>query len=150
MSRTTRILLPLGLAVTFAAACGGSDSASEITPPDTVTSAAASTGINTVSAQQAAATIADAPPGLIVLDVRTPEEFAEGHLQGAVMIDFYSDDFDAQLATLDPDVPYVLYCRSGNRSGQTIPKLEALGFQSVENIDGGVVAWTGAGLPLIR
>ena len=82
--------------------------------------------------------------------MRTPEEFAEGHIEGAIMVDFYSEDFDAQLAGLDPDVPYVLYCRSGNRSGQTITKMEAIGFQSVDDIDGGVVAWADAGLPLVN
>lgn len=85
----------------------------------------------------------------MILDVRTPEEFAEGHIEGAIMIDFYRDDFAAELAKLDPDVPYVLYCRSGNRSGQTLAMMEGLDFQDVQDVDGGVIGWQNAGLPLV-
>ncbi len=96
-----------------------------------------------------AAAIAGAPPAdLVVLDVRTPEEFAEGHLEGAVLVDFYDADFADQLAALDPDVLYLLYCRSGNRSGETLGVMEQLGFTSVADIDGGIIAWAGAGLPI--
>lgn len=100
-----------------------------------------------VSAPAAAETIADTP-SVIVLDVRTPEEFAAGHIEGAVNIDFYSPTFRDQLSVLDPGADYVLYCRSGNRSAQTVPILEDLGFGSVEEIDGGILAWQAAGLPL--
>lgn len=100
----------------------------------------------TVSAQEAAAVIGERD--VVVLDVRTPEEFAEGHLAGARNIDFYADDFADQLATLDPTVEYVLYCRSGNRSGQTMPILADLGFERVTEIDGGILAWAEADLPI--
>jgi len=83
------------------------------------------------------------------LDVRTPEEFAEGHIDGAILVDFYDDDFAEQLAQLDPDVPYLLYCRSGNRSGQTRAILSELGFTDVADVDGGIVSWTGQGLPTV-
>ena len=73
----------------------------------------------------------------------------EGHIDDAIMIDFYSDDFADQLAGLDPDVPYVLYCRSGNRSGQTLAIMEQLGFTSVQDVDGGALAWQEDGLPLV-
>ena len=65
------------------------------------------------------------------------------------MIDFYAEDFQAQLAELDPDVPYLLYCNSGNRSGQTVPLLQELGFSDVADVDGGIQAWMGAGLPTV-
>ena len=65
------------------------------------------------------------------------------------MVDFYDDDFADQLADLDPDVPYLLYCRSGNRSGQTIGILEELGFADVADVDGGILAWNDAGLPTV-
>ena len=84
-----------------------------------------------------------------MLDVRTPEEFAEGHLDGAVLVDFYDADFADQLAELDPDVPYLVYCRSGNRSGQTLDVMEQLGFTSAVDVDGGIVAWQDAGLPVV-
>jgi len=70
-------------------------------------------------------------------------------IEGAVMIDFYRDDFASELAKLDPEVPYVLYCRSGNRSGQTGALMTALGFSAVDDVDGGIIAWQNAGLPLV-
>jgi rhodanese-related sulfurtransferase len=105
-------------------------------------------GISTVSVDQAAAIVENPPDDLVVLDVRTPEEFAEGHLDGAVLVDFYATDFVDQLAALDTDVPYLVYCRSGNRSGETLGVMEQLGFSSAVDVDGGIVAWSGAGLPV--
>ncbi len=102
----------------------------------------------TIPPTKAAALIEDAPEGLVVLDVRTAQEFAEGHLPGAVNVDFYASDFAEQLDRLQKDVPYVLYCRSGNRSGQTMPIMEQLGFREVHEIDGGIISWYAEGLPL--
>ena len=102
-----------------------------------------------VSVQEGAEIQAKPPSDLVILDVRTPEEFAEGHLEGAVMIDFYDLDFADQLAELDPDVPYLLYCRSGNRSGQTLALMEELGFTDVADVDGGINQWQAAGLPVV-
>jgi phage shock protein E len=130
-------------------ACGGSSTDSVSDTPEASAPASVAAGITLVSVDDAAATIAAAPDDLVILDVRTPEEFNEGHIDGAVMIDFYRDDFSAQLAELDPDVRYVLYCRSGNRSGQTTAIMEELGFQSVQDVDGGSLAWQAAGLPLV-
>ena len=151
MSRALKTIVPAILSLTLIAACGGSDSTSDDgTVPATDGDVAVASGFTLVSPEEAAATIADPPEDLVILDVRTPEEFAEGHIESAVMVDFYSDTFDDELAALDPNVPYVVYCQSGNRSGQTITKMEQIGFQSVEEIDGGVVAWASAGLPLVN
>lgn len=92
--------------------------------------------------------LADPPEGLVVLDVRTREEFDEGHLPGASQIDFYADDFVEQIQGLDRDVPYFVYCRSGGRSGKTAELMGQLGFGHVTDLDGGVLAWTEAGEPL--
>ncbi len=93
--------------------------------------------------------ITSAPPAdLVVLDVRTPEEFSEGHLDSAINIDFYEADFGTNLANLDKDVPYVLYCRSGNRSGTTAQEMRSLGFTEVYEVDGGILSWLDSGLPL--
>ena len=142
------IAIVAGLAVLTA--CGSdepnTDSGSDATAAPT---AEVATGFSTVSADDAAAVLADAPDELVVLDVRTPEEYAEGHLEGAVLVDFYDADFADQLGELDPDVPYLVYCRSGNRSGQTLPLMEQLGFGSASDIDGGILAWADAGLPIV-
>lgn len=84
-----------------------------------------------------------------LLDVRTPEEFAEGHLAGAENIDFYAADFADQIGALDQGEKYVVYCRSGNRSGQATALMADKGFGSVTDVDGGIVAWEAAGLPTV-
>ncbi|WP_229841995.1 rhodanese-like domain-containing protein [Pseudolysinimonas yzui] len=73
----------------------------------------------------------------IIVDVRTPAEFAEGHLEGAVNIDVQSAEFDALIADLDPDAEYLVYCRSGNRAATAIDRMAAQGFGSLAN-GGGV------------
>ena len=96
-----------------------------------------------------AADVIDGNADVVVLDIRTPEEFSEGIIEGAVNIDFYDTDFAAQLDTLDKDADYVVYCRSDNRSGQAMDVFADLGFTSVTEIDGGIVAWYQAGLPVV-
>jgi phage shock protein E len=66
-----------------------------------------------------------------VIDVRTPEEYEEGHVIGAMLIDFQSDDVEQQLDELERDQTYVLYCRTGNRSGQAAELMDELGFTDV-------------------
>ena len=146
ITRGSALAAVVALAVS---ACGGSSTDSVSDAPEASAPASVAAGITLVSVDDAAATIAAAPDDLVILDVRTPEEFNEGHIDGAVMIDFYRDDFSTQLAELDPAVPYVLYCRSGNRSGQTTAIMQELGFQSVQDVDGGSLAWQAAGLPLV-
>jgi rhodanese-related sulfurtransferase len=85
----------------------------------------------------------------VVLDIRTPEEFDQGIIEGAVNIDFYASDFAEQLDTLDKDAHYVVYCRSGNRSAQARNTFEDLGFTNVTEIEGGIANWYNSGLPVV-
>lgn len=119
----------------------------EFTEPSNAATSAAE-GVQLVRPDDAAETIAAPPDDLVILDVRTLAEFAEGHIEGT-MIDFYRDDFASELARLDSDVPYVLYCRTGNQSGQTGSLMTALGFSAVDDVDGGIIAWQDAGPPLV-
>jgi len=80
-----------------------------------------------------------------IIDVRTPGEYASGHISGSVNTDFYSSDFANELDKLDKSAKYSIYCRSGNRSGQALHIMESLGFTDVIDLDGGIIAWTGAG-----
>lgn len=89
-----------------------------------------------------------AEPNVIVLDVRTPGEFAQGHLANAINIDFQSGIFEQEVAKLDKDATYAVYCRSGNRSGQAVKVMEELGFTDMYDMDGGVIDWAAAGQPL--
>ena len=85
-------------------------------------------------------------PAVIVLDVRTPEEFVSGHLNGAQNLDFYQN-FDSQIATLDKEQEYLVYCAVGGRSSQAAQKMKDLGLK-VSDLQGGIKAWESAGLPL--
>ncbi len=140
MSSPRSIILGLLVASVLLASCGSGSTNTESAP--------ATAGVRLVSAQDGAGILDDPPDNLVVLDVRTAEEFDAGHIEGATMIDFYGDDFSDRIAELDPEVPYLLYCRSGNRSGQTRDLMTQLGFSDVADIDGGIGAWTLAGLPL--
>ena len=88
--------------------------------------------------------------GIITLDVRTPGEFNEGHIEGAQLIDFQSGNFENEIATLDKSKTYAVYCRSGSRSGQAVKVMSDAGFTSVYNLNGGVIDWANAGLPLVN
>ncbi len=107
----------------------------------------AESGIRLANPADAAELLTAEAEELVLIDVRTPEEFDEAHLDGALLIDFYSDDFVDTLAELDRNQRYVIYCRSGNRSGQTRDIMADLGFTDVVDIDGGIVAWQSEGLP---
>lgn len=72
----------------------------------------------------------------VLIDVRTPEEFAEGHLDGAVNISLQADDFDARIDELDRDGTYVVYCRTGNRSAQAAAAMVDAGFTDVTDAGG--------------
>ena len=88
--------------------------------------------------------------GLVILDVRTPGEFAEGFIEGAQNIDFQSGNFENEIAVLDKNVTYAVYCRSGNRSGQAAKIMHDAGFHNVYNLDGGVIDWTSEGMMLVK
>jgi rhodanese-related sulfurtransferase len=67
----------------------------------------------------------------IIIDVRTPDEFAAGHLDGANLLDLNGGQFAQTLPTLDPEAEYAVYCKSGNRSGQAVAMMNDAGFTSV-------------------
>lgn len=83
-----------------------------------------------------------------VIDVRTPAEFASGHLPGAVNINVESTDFASQVKALDPNATYVVYCHSGNRSAVATQQMHQMGFKHIYDVQGGIQAWESAGLPL--
>ncbi len=85
-----------------------------------------------------------------IIDVRTPAEYNAGHISNSQMIDYYADDFLTRLNKLDKNKVYLIYCRSGNRSGKTIPMMKKLGFKKVYNMLGGVKSWVSYQLPLVQ
>jgi phage shock protein E len=124
--------------IVLAAGCGGDGG-----------TAAPAAVIETVAPADAAALIDSAPAGLVVLDVRTPDEFAAGHLAGAVNLDYYASDFPDSLAALDRLAPYVIYCRTGRRSAEVREMMREMGFLGVTEIDGGITAWVEESLPVV-
>ena len=87
-------------------------------------------------------------PGVTILDVRTPEEFASGHIAGAVNIPVEFPDYMERISELDPNGIYAVYCRSGNRSQPAVAGLASVGVTGVYELESGTVGWTGEGQPL--
>ena len=84
-------------------------------------------------------------PGTVVLDVRTPAEYAAGHLPGAVNIDVQAADFTSRIQALDKKAAYAVYCHSGRRSAIASAQMTDAGFSQVVDLDGGIQAWQQAG-----
>ncbi len=108
--------------------------------------AAAETNVTHLSAEQAQQFLV--ANKVIVLDLRTPEEFAASHIAGATNIDFNATNFQKAIAALDKNQTYLVHCASGNRSTRALPKFEQLEFKSLYHLDGGLKAWQKAKLPV--
>lgn len=128
-----RALAALALPVAATASCG---------------SEAGTVGASVASGPAASDEQDPGEPGTL-LDVRTPQEFAEGHLEGAVNIDITGETFVEQIEALDHDARYTLYCRSGNRSAQAKNRMEELGFTDVHDAGGVEQAAETLGLPVV-
>jgi len=126
-----KLLLPLLLAL------GGLTNAS-----------AAGTNVIHVNAQQAQQLLAHKK--VVVLDIRTPKEFAGGHIAGATNINFRAPDFAQAIAALDTNRTYLVHCASGGRSTQSLPVFQKLEFPHLYHLDGGIQGWEKAGLPVTK
>ena len=90
----------------------------------------------------------DSDSTAVVLDLRTPEEYAEGHVKGARNVDYLDTAlFNAEVSKLDPTRTYYIYCRSGRRSHAASEIMEKEGLKTVD-MEGGILAWQQDGLPL--
>jgi rhodanese-related sulfurtransferase len=79
--------------------------------------------------------------GVQLVDVRTPEEFMEGHIKGFQNIDFMSDTFQEEIEKLDKNKPVIVYCKSGNRSGKSCKIMQEKGFVKIYDLEGGIEKW---------
>lgn len=134
-----KILLPLAFCIAFAGT---------LTAEDTDTKKA--DGATHVDAKAAAALVAEKEEAkkVTVLDIRTPVEFEDGHIEGATNIDFIDPTFKDEIAKLDKDKPYLVHCQSGGRSGRSLEAFKKLGFKQVYHLDGGLTAWKTGGNPV--
>jgi len=89
-------------------------------------------------------------PDFVILDVRTPQEFAEGHIAGAINIDFNSPAFSEKIDKLDRGKTYLLHCRSGSRSQATFDMMKKLNFTRIYHMIGGILEWQANGLPTVK
>ena len=125
MKRVTRLLAPLAIAGSVALGLSGCAPAAE-SPPISVAA------------------------GTVVIDVRTPAEYASGHLAGAINIDVQSASFDSVASQLPANGTYVLYCHSGSRAAAAIGHLTALGFTHLTNAGGLDAASSATGLGIVQ
>lgn len=135
------LLAAVGLSTTGCSAqAGKSASAAKTAPSDVIT----------ILAPQAFINQAKADTTSILLDVRTPKEYAEGHLANARQLDYLNTEaFDAGIKQLDKSRTYYIYCRSGKRSHSACLKMKKQGFK-VYDMEGGILNWTKLGMPIER
>ena len=101
-----------------------------------------------ISVKEAADLVQNPPQGLTIVDVRTPAEYREGHIAGAVNMDFFGASFESQILTLPKDKPVLLYCRTGNRSAGAYDAMEKEGITNILHMNEGITGWQKQGLPL--
>jgi phage shock protein E len=85
---------------------------------------------------------------VVILDVRTPAEFAAGHIAGATNLDFHDKDFQAKLEKLNKNQTYLVHCAVGGRSARAVKLMSQHEFKSVYDLKGGIQAWQKAGKPV--
>jgi len=108
---------------------------------------ACSQNFENIDVKEFAELIAD--PNVVILDVRKADEFAEGHIKGAILIDQFQSDFIEQAkAKLPKEKTIAVYCRSGRRSANAAGKLADVGYKCV-NLKGGIIAWKKANMPVV-
>lgn len=78
---------------------------------------------------------------VVVLDVRTPGEYEEGHIADAELININDSEFEEKLSKLPKGEAYLVYCHSGNRSSRAMEKMQKMGFKKVYNLEGGITGW---------
>lgn len=102
-----------------------------------------STSVDTVSPQDFLVKAAE--PGVVVIDVRTPDEYAAGHVEGAFNLDVEAPTFSSVISELDKGATFVVYCHSGRRSGAATDAMAEAGFTSIYNLEGGMADLQSAG-----
>jgi rhodanese-related sulfurtransferase len=116
----------------------------------TALSGVAGTAVTDVAPEQARALLERTGEGLVVLDVRTPQEFADDRLRGAINLNVMAPDFEQQVGKLDRGKHYLVYCRTGNRSVRAVQTMTRLGFTKISHMNEGIVAWQAKRLPLVK
>ncbi len=149
MSLKNLMMLVLSVSLVFGVALTGGCIGSAVEAP---TQGTPTQIIKNITSQEAFALIQNNQnnPDFVILDVRTPEEFADGYIENAIDIDFYLKTFRDELNKLDKSKTYLIYCRSGGRSGNALNIMAELNFKEVYNMSGGIDGWKAEGLPTTK
>jgi len=139
------LVVSLVIGVTLTAGCTGTEPG---TPPQETPTQI----IEDITPQEAFNLIQENQdnPDFIIIDVRTPEEFTEEHIEDAINLDYHSENFQNELDKLDKNKTYLIYCRSGGRSRNALDIMVELDFREAYNMTGGIIQWVEEGLPTIR
>ncbi len=142
-----KLLFSLMLGITFLTTTVSCQNATKNTAQNTAQAATqTSPDLSTADFQKKLAVEKNA----LILDVRTPQEYANGHLQNATTINFFDTDFKEKVNKLDKNKPVYVYCAVGGRSAKATKILQESGFKTVYNLLGGFNGWSAAGLPSVK
>jgi phage shock protein E len=136
----------IAMSITLAG-CSSDSTTSTVETPDSSVVVEQPAAPERVDATQFAEVVAT--PGVTIIDVRTPEEFAIGHIDGAVNFNVEGPDFGTQIAGLDPAGTYAVYCQSGNRSVAAVDYMSGQGINGIFELESGISGWQQAGLPVV-
>jgi len=89
-------------------------------------------------------------PDFIIIDVRTPDEYNQGHIEKALLIDYRAESFEQEISKLDRTKKYLIYCRTGNRSAGARDMMIDLGFLDINHMESGITEWTALGYPVVK
>lgn len=137
MSHRSTLVASALIAVALLSGCAAQDAPTSTNP-----------GAQTAPSAERPSQVATSGP--IIIDVRTPEEFNSGHLEGAVNLDVTDAGFDARIAALDPAASYIVYCRSGNRSAQAAARMRTAGLGDITDLGSVEQASTATGIEIVR
>jgi len=129
--------------VLMAAGCGQGQTSTSTTMPAMVKDVTPGQANILIQANQGNA-------GFVILDVRTPQEYAEGHIQGAINIDYNASGFQNKVGKLDKTKTYLVYCHTGIRSAAASKIMVSLGFKNVNNMTGGITDWQSLGFAVVK
>lgn len=144
----------LALTVSLSGCSSDSDSASDAATSESAEVQSPSAAVETpespvrVGVPEFAEVITD--PSVTIVDVRTPQEFSEGHIDGAVNIPVELPDFMDRVSELDTEGTYAVYCRSGNRSQPAVQGMASAGINGIYELESGTNGWTSEGQPLVQ
>lgn len=132
----------------LAAGCSEDSTVAPTVPGPAGTQAVTQAASVKIDPNEGASLIESNGEALTIIDVRTPEEFAAGHIEGAININLEGGSFSTEIASLDPSAAYIVYCQSGRRSAIAAETMVAAGFTEIHDM-GGIADWIAAGLPVV-